>query len=211
MTLSKRNRTESRRDEILDLAERAILEKGVAATTIEELIFEIGITKNGFFYHFQDKNHLVRAILERNLTAEEQWFEDLFKRADQITNDPLYSLLAFLDLVAEEMENLPGIHPGCLTIVCCYQERLLDDASQEAAAKILKLWRKSVLERFETIVKAYPANINVDLEALADMLAALIDGAIIFSRVVKDKYVLVRQIHLYKQFVESIFLTKQEP
>lgn len=208
--LSRQRRTESRRDEILDLAEQAILEKGVSATTIEELIFEIGMSKNGFYYHFKDKHHLVGAILERNLLVDEQWFSDLFKRADQISDDPLQSLLAFLDLLKEEMEDLPDIHPGCLTSVCCYQERLLDNAAQETAAKILLLWRKVLLERFEIVASKYPKKLDIDLEALADMLAALIDGAIIFSRVVKDKDVLLRQIQLYRKLVENIFLPNQE-
>jgi AcrR family transcriptional regulator len=173
----------SKRDEILDLAERIVIEKGVSATTIDELIFEVGISKSGFFYHFQDKNQLVEAILERNLISEEQWFNGLFQRADKVSNDPLGRLLNFLDLFAEEMEDLPGIHPGCLTTACCYQERLLNDAVQERAKDILLLWRKILLKRLETIAATHPPKIDIDLEALADMLSALIDGAIIFSRV----------------------------
>jgi len=51
--------TTSKRNEILDAAERAILQKGVSSTTIEELIVEVGMSKNGFFYHFQDKNQMI--------------------------------------------------------------------------------------------------------------------------------------------------------
>ncbi len=42
------------RERILELAEAAVLEKGFAATSIEELIVAAGITKSGFFYHFKD-------------------------------------------------------------------------------------------------------------------------------------------------------------
>ena len=44
------------RERILDVAEAAVLEKGFAATSIEELITAVGITKSGFLYHFKDKN-----------------------------------------------------------------------------------------------------------------------------------------------------------
>lgn len=206
MTDLKPRGTKSRRDDILDLAEQAILEKGVSATTIEELIVEIGISKNGFFYHFQDKNKLVEAILERNLAIDEQWFSDIFQRAEETTSDPLDSMLAFLDLFAEEIENLPDIHPGCLTTACCYQERLLDDSVQVAAARLLLLWRQTLRERLEIIATKYPPKINFDLEDLAEMLPALADGAITFSRVVKDKSVLARQIRLYRLLLENVFL-----
>jgi AcrR family transcriptional regulator len=46
------------RERILELAESAVLEKGFAATSIEELIVAAGITKSGFFYHFKDKGEL---------------------------------------------------------------------------------------------------------------------------------------------------------
>lgn len=39
---------------ILEVAEAAVLAKGFAATSIEELIAAVGITKSGFFYHFKE-------------------------------------------------------------------------------------------------------------------------------------------------------------
>ena len=42
-------RGERTRAVLLDLAEAAMLEKGYAATSIEELIAAAGITKSGFF------------------------------------------------------------------------------------------------------------------------------------------------------------------
>ena len=48
------------RERILEVAEAAVLEKGFAATSIEELIVAVGITKSGFFYHFRDKEELAR-------------------------------------------------------------------------------------------------------------------------------------------------------
>ena len=40
---------------LLDLAYEAVIRKGFAATSIEELVEAAGITKSGFFYHFKDK------------------------------------------------------------------------------------------------------------------------------------------------------------
>ncbi len=195
----------SKRAEILDAAERAILEKGVSATTIDELIAEVGISKNGFFYHFQDKNQMIEAILERNLKIDEDWFARLLRKADEAENDPLARFLTFLDLLADEMRNMPDGHPGCLTTACCYQDRLLSDSVKLVAARILIQWRKTSLERLEALASRYPPRFSVDLQELADMLPALIDGSIIFSRVVADKSILPRQILLYRALVENTF------
>ena len=42
------------RERILEVAEAAVLEKGFAGTSIEEVIAAVGINKSGFFYHFKD-------------------------------------------------------------------------------------------------------------------------------------------------------------
>ena len=58
------------RERILEVAERAVLAKGFAATSIEELISAVGITKSGFFYHFKDKAELAKGLLLRYLEQD---------------------------------------------------------------------------------------------------------------------------------------------
>jgi TetR/AcrR family transcriptional repressor of nem operon len=69
------------RERVLDVAEAAVLEKGFAATSIEEVIAAVGITKSGFFYHFRDKNELAKALLIRYVEREDALFDELFARA----------------------------------------------------------------------------------------------------------------------------------
>ena len=58
-------KSQNKREQILEIAERAVLAKGFGATSIEEIIAEAGITKSGFFYHFKDKNELALALINR--------------------------------------------------------------------------------------------------------------------------------------------------
>ena len=66
--LSQRKGTDTR-ERILDVAEAAVLEKGFAATSIDELVAAVSITKSGFFYHFRDKGELAKALLARYMTT----------------------------------------------------------------------------------------------------------------------------------------------
>src|SRR3989337_420358 len=86
---SKGERT---REKILDVAYQSIVEKGFAATSIEELVEAAGITKSGFFYHFRDKNDLARQLFDRFLTEDEAIFDTLERRARELSDDPLQSL-----------------------------------------------------------------------------------------------------------------------
>jgi AcrR family transcriptional regulator len=193
------------RERILDAAESAVLEKGFAATSIEELIAAVGITKGGFFYHFKDKGELAKALLVRYVERENDLFDELFARADALNEDPLHGFLVGLKLLSELMADLPNGHPGCVVASFCYQDRLFDKEVRELNAAAALGWRKRFRERLDLIAARYPPRINVDLDDVADMLSVVADGGIILSRIVKDKDALPRQVMLYRDFVRAIF------
>jgi len=193
------------RERILDTAEAAVLDKGFAATSIEELIAAVGITKSGFFYHFRDKGELARVLLVRYIEREHALFDDLFRRADELNEDPLHGFLVALKMMAEMMSDLPSGHPGCLVASYCYQDRLFDREIRDLNAAAVLGWRERFRQRLEKIAARYPPRIAVDLDDLADMLWAVVDGGIILSKVVKDKEALPRQVLLYRDYVRMVF------
>jgi len=193
------------RERILALAELAVLEKGFAATSIEELIAAAGITKSGFFYHFKDKNELAKALMLRYIAHNDAVMAGIFARADELNEDPLHGFLVALKLFAEMVADLPGTHPGCLVASFCYQDQLFNREIRELTREGVEGWRKLFLERIEAVARRYPPKITVDLTELADMANTLVDGGIIMSKVLKDKTILPRQIMLYREFVRTIF------
>ena len=194
------------KERILDVAEAAVLEKGFAATSVEELIAAVDITKSGFFYHFKDKNELAKALLIRYVEREDALFDDLFARADELNEDPLHGFLVGLKMMSELMADLPNGHPGCLVASFCYQDRLFDKEVRDLNTKAVLNWRKRFRKRLELIAARYPPKGFVDLDDLADMLSVIADGGIILSRVVNDKQALPRQIMLYRDFIRAVFL-----
>ena len=193
-------------ERILAAAEAAVLEKGFAATSIEELIAAVGITKSGFFYHFKDKGELAKALLVRYVERENALFDELFTRANSLNEDPLHGFLVGLKMLSELMADLPNGHPGCLVASFCYQDRLFDKEVRDLNEAAVLGWRKRFRARLDLIAARYPPRIKVDLDDVADMLSVMADGGIILSRIVKDKDALPRQVMLYRDFVRSIFL-----
>jgi TetR/AcrR family transcriptional repressor of nem operon len=86
---------EQTREHILATAESIILQRGYSGTSIEEIISEVGITKGGFFYHFDGKNDLAKNLILRYLDKDVKFFTDLAERAQSLTEDPLQQLFAF--------------------------------------------------------------------------------------------------------------------
>ncbi len=193
------------RERLLDLAEQALLEKGFAATSIDELIAAVGLTKSGFFYHFRDKGELAKALLERYLDREERLLDDLFTRADTLNEDPLHGFLVGLKMFAEMMADLPSGHPGCLVASYCYQEQLFNRDVRELTRDGVLAWRRRFRDRLDRIAARYPPRTPVDFDAMADMVSGLVDGGIILGKTVRDPTILPRQVMLYREFVRLVF------
>ncbi|MFG1349331.1 TetR/AcrR family transcriptional regulator [Xanthobacter autotrophicus] len=193
------------RERLLALAEEAVLAKGFAATSIEELIAAVGITKSGFFYHFKDKSELAKAMMLRYLERDRALLDDLFRRADELNEDPLHGLLIALKLFAEMMAELPEAHPGCLAASFCYQDQLFNREIRDLNAQGMLEWRTRFRARFELIARTHPPREAVDLDALADMLATVVEGGLVLGRALRDPSILPRQVLQFRAHVRLLF------
>jgi AcrR family transcriptional regulator len=200
-----RTKGERTRGRILDIACDAIIHKGFAATSIEELVEAAGITKSGFFYHFRDKNDLARQLLERFLDEDNALLDTLTLRARTLSEDPLQSLLIFLNLYAETMDDLPELHPGCLVAAITYQDQMFDREVRRMNADGIIGLRTRFLEWLEEISAKYPPRIAIDIGALADQLTTTVEGAIILSKALEDPALMGRQMRLFRDHVKLVF------
>ena len=199
---SKGERT---RERILDVAYQSIVEKGFAATSIEELVEAAGITKSGFFYHFRDKNDLARQLFERFLDEDERIIETLEARARELSDDPLQSFLIFLNLYAQMMDDMETLHPGCMVATVTYQERLFDREVRQMNVDYLMRMRRRFRAWLDEIVAARAPRAEADLDSLADALTVIVEGSIIMSKALQDEGLMGRQTRLFRQHVKLLF------
>ncbi|HEY6816030.1 MAG TPA: TetR/AcrR family transcriptional regulator [Croceibacterium sp.] len=194
------------RERLLDLAQRAIIEKGFNATSIEELVEAAGITKSGFFYHFADKQDLARQLIQHWIDDDVQMWDALENRARALSDDPLQSLLIFIKLFAETMDNLPEVHPGCLSAAITYQARSFDPEVVRLNQQGLLTWRSRFGRWIDEIMAVHDPRLPVDAQALADHFAVLADGGIVSAKIYNDKLLVGRQARLFHDLVRALFL-----
>lgn len=199
---SKGERTRAR---LMDLAYDAIMEKGFAATSIEELVEAAGITKSGFFYHFKDKNDLARQLYDRFLREDEGIISRLESHAKSLSDDPLQSFLIFLNMYAQLMDEMEGLHPGCMVATVTYHERLFDAEVRQMNMDYLVATRARFRRWFDAILERYDPVEPVDADGMADQLTGVIEGAIIMSKALKDEELMGRQTRLFRQHVKLLF------
>ena len=94
---------ESARDSILDAAEAIVRERGAAHVTLDAVAERAGLSKGGVLYHFQTKEALLTALVERMTQA----FRDLYVEAHgRMGGDASRILEAYLEAVTTAEEKL---------------------------------------------------------------------------------------------------------
>jgi AcrR family transcriptional regulator len=68
MTAKKKSTVDSdSRARLIDATLRVILEHGVDAVRIDDILAEVGVTKGSLYWHFEDRNALVKAALAEHI------------------------------------------------------------------------------------------------------------------------------------------------
>lgn len=196
---------EATREKLLAATERAVLDKGFAATSIDELIAEVGITKSGFFYHFRDKNELALAMLERYIQTDLNELGAFKARAAELTDDPLQRLLIMLKLYAELLDGVTPERSGCVAASMAYQE---NQVSRQVAARMRDLvleWRRHFRSMLDDVVEQYPPRDLIDLDTVADMCAGILQGSVVLAKMLKDQRVMSQQVMALRSYIKLLF------
>ena len=196
------------RTRILDVAQEAVLAKGFDATSIEEIVAAVEITKGGFFYHLPDKNALARALIERHIATEDEIFDGLIARARDLSDNPLQVALIALKLLAELLEDMPNGHSGCIVASAAYQDRLFDAGVRDMNRRAVLSWRGRFRRMFDDIAAVHPPREAVDLDALADMVNGVVEGGIVMAKAMGQPGLTAQQVLLFRTFIKLLFSSR---
>lgn len=193
------------RTALLDAAEQLVLERGFSGTAVDHIIDEAGVTKGAFFHHFPTKQDLARALMERYAELDLDHLRTAMERAEQLASDPLEQLLVFLGLYRELFAELTEPYPGCLMASYIAESGLIEDATLEIARETMLAWREALGTKLREVAAVHPPRRPVDLDALADAVTVVAEGAFIVSRTLGEARVTADQFELHRTLVESLF------
>ena len=204
------DRSKNKREQILDIAERSVLSKGFDATSIEEIVVEANITKGGFFYHFRDKNALAIALLKRAVSVEHAVNREILARARSLTDDPLQIVLIGLKLLAEYLENDERPDQGSLLATIVYQERLFNREVIDVTRELLNENDAMRLSMLQDIADKYELSDDIQLEDLARLFNAVMEGSMVQEKAFGDKTSRARNALLYRSYLKLLFARQKE-
>ncbi len=86
-----------------------------------------------------------------------------------------------------------------------YQERLFDAEIIDMNTFYLLRMRKRFANWLREIAAVHPPKSEVDLDALADTLTTIVEGAIILSKALADPGLMGRQTRLFRNHIKLLF------
>jgi AcrR family transcriptional regulator len=147
--------------------------KGVAATSIDDIIEESGVARMTIYNRYGSKDALIHAALAHEASVWRAWF---FTRLAETPGTPREKLLALFDIMDEWFRREDYL--GCALMNAAMESRNAD----EKLAEIIRSHKSHVLEQVRALV--YAAGVD-DVELLTQQIDLLMDGAIIKSAIKK--------------------------
>ena len=162
------------RERLVAAAVELFYRHGFGAIGIDRVIEAAGVTKTTFYKHFESKDELMVAAVQRRDEWESQaWANAVRKRAGD--DDPAAQLLAMID-VMDLWFNDPDFRGCMFTNTAAEFPNPHDPVHQAAAA-----YKRKSLEHWRGLARACGADAAA-AETFADCYAALIEGALVLRQ-----------------------------
>ncbi len=84
MTTTRAAQARRTRQGVLDAARRLFAERGFAATSLQQIADELGVTKANVYYYFRTKDAILQALLDGQVTALEAMLDAAAEIADPV-------------------------------------------------------------------------------------------------------------------------------
>jgi TetR/AcrR family transcriptional repressor of nem operon len=189
------------RERILDAAQTLVLEQGLAATSIDDVLQAAATSKGAFFHHFPSKNHLARAIVERYATADVAFLEEFMARAEAASEDPAEQLVAFIRLFEDAADELVAQQPSCLYVSYVFEQPPFDEGTTDALVDALLAYRTRLSVLIEAAMVRHPPAATTDADTLADHITVTFEGAFVLTRALGDPTLMRKQLEQVRRYV----------
>ena len=159
-----RRRAEARPDEVLDAALVLFAEKGFAATRVEDVAKQAGLSKGAVYLYFPSKDAIMEGLVRRALVPVA---ENAAQMLAGFEGDPRDAIRAVLYLIAGKMQD-----PDTLAV----PRLILHEVAQ--FPQLAQMYRREVLDR------AMPVLVNLIHRGIAEGVFRPVDAELTLRNVV---------------------------
>jgi len=97
---------ETRRTEIIDIAEELFLKSGYNETAVSDIVKRVGVSQGTFYYYFKSKEEILNAIIERYISDIKIGVETIAAKDDINAIEKIMTFFSFLNNMDQGKEKL---------------------------------------------------------------------------------------------------------
>lgn len=192
------------RERILCAAAELFALKGFHDTKLKEVLSLAEVTTGAFFHHFQNKDDLGFAVIDRHMERRRQ---QLGKIEDTLPPGPDEGLLTpvfrRLDAIVEMARKRERTKGGC--IIGNLSASLSDthDRFRRRLAECFEEMASEFEPHLATAIQERRLTKRMDAIELARYIVTVIEGAILLARTQRDGHLISRQFDFLKEYLRS--------
>lgn len=172
---AKGQRTRAR---IIDVAAQLIWERGVTATTLEDVKLSAGVSSSQLYHYFADKERLVNAVIEHQA-------DKLVNNTEEADLGTPENLAAWRDLVISNASAING-RGGCPLGALGSQLAESDPQARILLAAGFGRWSTAVQDGMRSLHSQGRLAAGVDPDDLAITVVAALQGGLLLAQVHRD-------------------------
>jgi TetR/AcrR family transcriptional repressor of nem operon len=182
---------------LLEASASLMLEQGFSGTSVDSVCSRAGLTKGAFFHHFEDKEALACALVEK-------WSDDRRRSHSLLfgaNTDPLQRVYAYADGVAGKAKD-GSLLKGCL-IGSFAQELQQVPSVRRACRKGFEDWVEQLSRHIALAKERHAPDAALNPEESAEAFIAHIEGAILIAKASDDAGPVVRAATAFKRHLKA--------
>ena len=185
----------TKQDNILNAAEQLILQKGINATSVNDICGAANASKGAFFYHFKSKDYLIQ---ESILRFSQHIVDEFNASGISAIENPVLRLRFYFDFI-EKLFLSGKYDAGCLIGISAQEIAFKNIHFQQ----IIQQAFMPTLARVNKLVSdvAYINQIEINAESISKFWLASFQGAVLLARGTGDRTVIQNSITNFKQYL----------
>jgi TetR/AcrR family transcriptional repressor of nem operon len=176
------------RKRILQAAAELVAERGTAATSLEDVEARAGVGRSQLYHYFDGRDDLLRAVVDTTTDSVLGVQADLFRELDTLDGIDRW----FAALVAFQDER--GAVGGCPIGSLVGQLAERDEETRRALASGFERWEAPLRDGLTRMRERGELRADADVDALADLTMAAIQGGLLLTQVRRDPQQLRRAL-----------------
>lgn len=189
---------EATRERVLHQAAQLFNEQGYAGASLAAVMQATGLQKGGIYNHFESKEALAVEAFDYAVDLISQHYAEAFKAAPHAID----RLHAVIDVFSRLATN-PPIPGGCPIMNTAVESDDTNQVLRAHARKAMDDWRGMIGRIIAKGVARGEVRAGVVPDEIATLVIAMLEGALMLSRLYADPIHMQRAVNYVRQYVDA--------